>query len=147
MKQNSNDKVQGDLKNPTQFYFHSKDWFLNLNVELDGNTIHLEKIKMPKLTICGYLEGLRLSFGVALCEPCDNYNKKVGRKISTGRAVQKPYKVINLKQERCYDIFMRECKEIEKELLTTKINQDFGPSIASLVNAHFEKEIANLDNH
>ena len=36
-----------------------------------------------------------IKFGLAICMPKDNFNKKVGREIAYNRAITKPFHVIN----------------------------------------------------
>ena len=47
-------------------------------------------------TVAGVLEGTTLRIGIAQTSPCDKFQKKLGRKIASGRAENKPIKVIEL---------------------------------------------------
>lgn len=134
-----------ELKNPELFYFHSKERFIDVNFKLGDKEVKVGKVTLPRMTICGYLEEKHLAFGISVCHG-DNYSRKLGRKISTGRAVNKPYKVLSLDEDKCYNIFMLTCKEIEKEFLTMKISKDLGENVGQLVSAQIEKEIAEMNN-
>jgi hypothetical protein len=72
----------------------------------------------PRYTICGSLDydTNLLSFGVACCSGKDVYNKKIGRRISEGRALKTPIVTVSVTKENISEVFITTAKQIEKEL-------------------------------
>lgn len=66
-----------------------------------------------RATFTGVVENQTIKIGLATCSKKDQFDRKKGRLISTGRAITKPLFTINVenKEVRDYsDTFVRQCK-------------------------------------
>lgn len=52
--------------------------------------------KGQRRTIAAVVTNNTMSIGISICGPRDNFNKKLGRVIATGRANKKPFKLISI---------------------------------------------------
>lgn len=52
--------------------------------------------KGQRRTIAATVKDNTMSIGISICGPRDNFNKKLGRVIATGRANKKPSKLITI---------------------------------------------------
>lgn len=67
-----------------------------------NNQIFFHSNTLPRVTVCGIINknDNTLSIGVARCSKNTAYVKKLGRKISQGRAAVKPIATIQLSDEQ-----------------------------------------------
>lgn len=75
----------------------------------------------PRVTICGYYDPEKeiMLFGVARCSGKDNFVKAKGRKLTYNRALTSPYRITCVsKKAKISDIFIKNCREIEDEVLS-----------------------------
>ena len=135
-----------ELKNPEMFYFYSKERYFPIEVPVGEQKCIIGNIKIPRLTVCGYLEGRILSFGISLCQGNDNFSRKLGRKISTGRAINKPYKVIKLEEKKCYNTFINNCKEIEQDIISAKMGEYLGVEFQKAMKEYIGNEIIEMND-
>ena len=68
----------------------------------------------PRMKVEAFVD--LLSFGVACCSGKDVYNKKIGRRISEGRALKTPIVTVSVTKENISEVFITTAKQIEKEL-------------------------------
>lgn len=104
----------------SRFYHTAPRMKVEVFVDLSKDKINLGKIikNYPRYTICGSLDydTNLLSFGVARCSGKDVYNKKIGRRISEGRALKTPIVTVSVTKENISEVFITTAKQIEKEL-------------------------------
>ena len=65
---------------------------------------------LPRVTFAGVIEGDNLLIGVARCSKSDNYNKKLGRKLSLKRATDSPQIIVPIPDKnRSLQLFNKIC--------------------------------------
>lgn len=104
----------------SRFYHTAPRMKVEAFVDLSKDKINFGKIikNYPRYTICGSLDydTNLLSFGIACCSGKDVYNKKIGRRISEGRALKTPIVTVSVTKENISEVFITTAKQIEKEL-------------------------------
>jgi hypothetical protein len=108
-------------------YYYGEDLrkvYMGVVVDSHNNIIQVNEkfglITLPRVTICGIYdnEEQTLSFGVAKCAEGDEFNKKLGQRITYARALNKPYRVVQIKPEdKISKLFITNAKDIEQEVL------------------------------
>lgn len=73
---------------------------------------------LPRLTICAILdtEKWEMSFGVARCNPSDNFCRTIGREVSFKNAIEKPVRIAVPPKENIGVWRTGICMEIEQEI-------------------------------
>ena len=73
---------------------------------------------LPRLTICSVLDmdTWTMSFGVARCNPTDNFCRKIGREVAYKNAIEKPIVVANAPQTNIGVWRVGICQEIEQKI-------------------------------
>lgn len=54
----------------------------------------------------------QLHFGVSICNPGDQFNKKLGRKIASGRAIKRPQNIQPLVGRNPKDVFFKHARGV-----------------------------------
>lgn len=105
----------------SRFYYTRPPMLIQAYVNtIEEHIVPTNKVikKWPQYTICGTLdyETNVLSVGVACCSPKDNFNKKIARRISEGRAAKKPIITIEVTKENVSNTFITIAQQIEREV-------------------------------
>lgn len=70
----------------------------------------------PRVTIAAIINGQSVKFGAARCSTSDQFNKKIGRYIATGRAAKNPIGHLPLPHENFSQWFKTNATEIANKV-------------------------------
>lgn len=71
------------------FYLHTADKSVVKTVS-KLPLVRIHEKKQIRYTIAGVIDGNEMKFGISKCSPKDQFNRKLGRVISLGRATKHP---------------------------------------------------------
>lgn len=121
------------MKNTVKYYY-SKPLVFNTIVKhpTNGNDVKVASKQGRRYTIAivyNYEERI-ISFGLAICQSIDNFNKKIGGNIALAKAISKPFKVIqnfNGRRNDYADEVIKICIDKETEMLKKTYPYLFNP--------------------
>ena len=79
-------------------YYYSKPQFVGrcfTNLYGDTYISHLKPLRRYTIAIIYDDENRQIRMGVAVCQPTDNFSKKIGRDIAYQNALDKPFHIID----------------------------------------------------
>lgn len=112
-------------------YYYSKGYrkaLIDVIVDETDHIVHhgakYGVFSLPRVTICGIYddEAHTMSYGVARCSSRDEFKREFGQRISYGRAVKRPYRVIQIQPtDKISEVFIANAKAIEEEVLGQQV--------------------------
>jgi len=106
--------------NRTYFTGYTDPYMGNLK-EANAVVRATKTIQLPRICICGIFDKdtNRISFGISRCSHKDQFVKKIAKDLARQRAIENPYAVIEVGDNKIYDVFISYSRKFESEILQT----------------------------